>query len=43
MATERGAVETLYDRVRALTDVLKSDFVATLDLQPPNGMDGDND
>ncbi len=37
------SVRALYDRLKAVTDVLKTEFVTVLDLELPSSLEGDND
>lgn len=40
---ERDKVDALYNAVKSVTDRLKNDFVAVLDLEIPRRVEGDND
>jgi len=40
---DKASVRALYDAVKGVTDVLKTEFVTVLDLELPEGTDGDND
>ncbi len=43
LAADEMALQPLYDAIKAITDLLKSQFVATLDLELPMRAEGDND
>jgi hypothetical protein len=43
MRADVGSVQALYDSVKAVTDLLKSETVMTLDLRLPAALEGDND
>jgi predicted lipoprotein len=43
LASERDKVEALHAAVKKVTDLLKTDFVTILDLEPPVIVEGDND
>ena len=43
MLSDAASVQALYDAIKALTDLLKTDFVTVLDLARPMGAEGDND
>ncbi|MGK3960324.1 imelysin family protein [Sorangium sp. So ce118] len=43
LATDRAKVEAVYNAVKALTDLLKTEFVTTLNLELPQSSEGDND
>ncbi|WP_438023219.1 imelysin family protein [Sorangium sp. So ce233] len=43
LATDRARVEAVYTAVKALTDLLKTEFVTTLNLELPQSSEGDND
>ncbi|WP_434383680.1 imelysin family protein [Melittangium boletus] len=40
---DKASVRTLYDRVKSVTDVLKTELVSVLDLELPSTLEGDND
>jgi uncharacterized protein len=43
LTADRAAVVTAYDSVKAITDILKSQFLTVLGLDIPDGAAGDND
>ncbi|WP_244237541.1 imelysin family protein [Corallococcus llansteffanensis] len=43
LAQDKPSVQRVYDDFKGITDVLKTDFITTLDLEPPAGLEGDND
>ncbi len=43
LANDPAQVEAVYEAVKSLTDLLKTQFVGTLDLDLPNRAEGDND
>jgi hypothetical protein len=43
LVNEPQKVVALYDAIKALTDLLKGQFVTVLDLEVPMGLEGDND
>jgi predicted lipoprotein len=43
LANDPAQAEALYEAVKGLTDLLKTQFVGTLDLDLPNRAEGDND
>jgi predicted lipoprotein len=43
VVSDPGRVRAVYDALKALTDPLKTEFVATLNLERPAGTIGDND
>lgn len=43
LAADPLALQPLYDAVKAITDLLKTQFLSTLDLEVPNRAEGDND
>jgi predicted lipoprotein len=43
LANDAAQVEALYEAVKGLTDLLKTQFIGTLDLDLPNRAEGDND
>lgn len=43
LTADPASVRALYDAVKALTDLLKSEFITVLDLELPMGLEGDND
>ncbi|WP_437955375.1 imelysin family protein [Sorangium sp. So ce119] len=43
LATDRARVEAVYNAVKALTDLLKTELVTTLNLELPRSSEGDND
>lgn len=43
LAEDPLAMQPLYDAVKAITDLLKTQFLSTLDLEVPNRAEGDND
>ncbi|ATB49260.1 hypothetical protein MYMAC_004902 [Corallococcus macrosporus DSM 14697] len=43
LAQDKAAVRTLYDAVKGVTDVLKTELVTVLDLELPQSVEGDND
>ncbi len=40
---DAAKLQTVYERVKALTDFLKMEFTATLEIQPPTRVEGDHD
>lgn len=43
LVNDPASVRAFYDAVKSVTDLLKSEFVTVLDLEPPMGLEGDND
>ncbi|NVJ21925.1 imelysin family protein [Myxococcus sp. AM011] len=43
LAQDKASVQAVYNAFKGVTDVLKTDFISTLDLEPPAGLEGDND
>jgi uncharacterized protein len=43
LAKDRPSVLAVYEAIRALTDLMKADFVSVLDLELPRRVEGDND
>ncbi|WP_437934935.1 imelysin family protein [Sorangium sp. So ce341] len=43
LSTDRARVEAVYYAVKALTDLLKTEFVSALNLELPQSSEGDND
>ncbi|WP_224364151.1 imelysin family protein [Hyalangium versicolor] len=43
LAQDKASVQAVYTEFKGITDVLKTDFITTLDLEPPAGLEGDND
>ncbi|WP_438032273.1 imelysin family protein [Sorangium sp. So ce204] len=43
LSTDRAKVESVYTAVKALTDLLKTEFVSALNLELPQSSEGDND
>jgi len=43
LVADKASVESLYLATKAITDELKSQFVTVLDLELPQGAEGDND
>ncbi len=43
LTADPASVRALYDAVKAVTDLLKSEFITVLDLELPMGLEGDND
>jgi len=43
LAQDKAAVRALYDAVKGVTDVLKTELVTVLDLELPQSVEGDND
>ncbi|MFE8601999.1 imelysin family protein [Archangium violaceum] len=43
LAQDKASVMTVYNEFKGITDLLKTDFITTLDLEPPAGLEGDND
>jgi uncharacterized protein len=43
LVSDKASVQRLYDDFKGITDTLKTDFITTLDLEPPAGLEGDND
>lgn len=43
LAADPLALQPLYDAVKAITDLLKTQLLSTLDLEVPNRAEGDND
>ncbi|HKO89724.1 MAG TPA: imelysin family protein, partial [Polyangiaceae bacterium] len=43
LVTDRATVQGVYDAVKKLTDLLKTEFVSVLDLDLPRVAEGDND
>ncbi len=43
LVTEPERVRAVYDALKGITDILKSEFLTVLDLELPMGLEGDND
>jgi uncharacterized protein len=43
LTADRAKVMSAYDAVKALTDLLKTQLITALQLEPPAGLEGDND
>lgn len=43
LSTDRTKVEAVYSAVKALTDLIKTEFVSALNLELPQSSEGDND
>lgn len=43
LAQDKASVQAVYVEFKGITDLLKTDFITTLDLEPPAGLEGDND
>ena len=43
LATDATSLDAMHAAVRAVTDLLKSEFISTLDLELPQRVEGDND
>lgn len=43
LVDDPASVRAFYDAVKSVTDLLKSEFITVLDLEPPMGLEGDND
>lgn len=43
LVTDPASVRAFYDALKAITDLLKSEFVTVLDIDLPMGLEGDND
>lgn len=43
LAQDKASVRALYDAVKGVTDVLKTELVSVLDLELPRSVEGDND
>ncbi len=43
LINDPASVRALYDAVKGVTDLIKSEFVTVLDLELPMGLEGDND
>ncbi|NRD52947.1 imelysin family protein [Corallococcus exiguus] len=43
LVQDKPSVMTVYNDFKGITDTLKTDFITTLDLEPPAGLEGDND
>ena len=43
LVTDPASVRAFYDALKAITDLLKSEFVTVLDVDLPMGLEGDND
>ncbi|NBD08227.1 imelysin family protein [Corallococcus silvisoli] len=43
LAQDKASVQAVYTEFKGITDLLKTDFITTLDLEPPAGLEGDND
>ncbi|MFP2910503.1 imelysin family protein [Pyxidicoccus sp. 3LFB2] len=43
LSQDKPSVRTLYDSMKGVTDVLKTEMVTTLDLELPQSVEGDND
>jgi predicted lipoprotein len=43
LVSDPASVRALYDAVKAITDLLKSEFVIAVDVALPAGLEGDND
>lgn len=43
LAQDKASVRAVYDALKGVTDLLKTDFVTVLDLELPQAVEGDND
>jgi hypothetical protein len=43
VVSDPGRVQAMYDALKRVTDPLKTQFVTTLNLELPEGSEGDND
>ncbi|NOK02583.1 imelysin family protein [Myxococcus xanthus] len=43
LAQDKAAMRTMYDAIKSVTDVLKTELVTVLDLELPQSVEGDND
>jgi hypothetical protein len=43
IVSDTSKVSTLHARLKVLTDLMKTEFVSVLNLEPPAGVEGDND
>ena len=43
IVSDTAKVSTLHTRLKVLTDLMKTEFVSVLNLDPPAGVEGDND
>jgi hypothetical protein len=43
LAAQKGGVTDVWRAVRDVVDQMKSQFLSTLDLEPPKRIEGDND
>jgi hypothetical protein len=43
LVTDPASVRAVYDALKGVTDLLKSEFVTVLDVELPMGLEGDND
>jgi predicted lipoprotein len=43
LVTDPASVRALYDALKGVTDLLKSEFITVLDVELPMGLEGDND
>ncbi|MCP3101528.1 imelysin family protein [Myxococcus sp. K15C18031901] len=43
LVQDKASVQQVYNGFKGITDLLKTDFITTLDLEPPAGLEGDND
>ncbi|WP_164020549.1 imelysin family protein [Pyxidicoccus trucidator] len=43
LAQDKASVRALYDSMKGVTDILKTELVTTLDLELPQSVEGDND
>jgi uncharacterized protein len=43
LTADKPSVRALYDAIKGVTDVLKTDIVTVLDLEIPKRFEGDND
>jgi uncharacterized protein len=43
LVRDKASVMSVYNAFKGITDLLKTDFITTLDLEPPAGLEGDND
>ncbi|MCP3064150.1 imelysin family protein [Myxococcus sp. K38C18041901] len=43
LVQDKPSVQQVYAGFKGITDLLKTDFISTLDLEPPAGLEGDND
>jgi predicted lipoprotein len=43
ITADKGKVTLLHTKLKALTDLMKGEFVTVLNLEPPAGVEGDND